>query len=822
MFISDILFLAICETKYKPTMEDCKKIRKKKYSMKRQRPWASKTIVAATLLMGLWKGSNGLPEVAFVDDPVTTGYEILREDAPGIEGDATPSPAAAVKPPSPAAMTKESFPVNVDMVLNVTSTVDDPIDLIADIEQVMEQYLLDGLSHDNEIHIRAVTLAVTLLVRRSLLRHLQQTKDITLEVQGSVQYDSTSTEDATAISEELEILLNAENLNQALLNSGVNGVLGVKQATLVDDRDTVEDDSTNTTTTAPTEAPLEDDSDGLERPSTLAIIFGFALTGIAAAGLVAYAYIFYRKRRKRLARQKQMRESIQYHMPNKLSSPSKRPQTPKAPVVTTVKEESENDDGSEESSYKGIDSFESEEVPTDSFARELQMAASLDQQAWENFQQKKEVLDRDHQALKPSSGRGRDRRQRSPEESINHHGGSSQWAKSFPYGDEAQSVVEQGVEWTPDAMDDVSNWEPYNQNDSQASSPKSEEKKEEYGAFDARSRKPFSASTGATLQSIEQTMAMHGSNDDPAVDTNTSDIVSEVERLSRFVQRYDKRKERRLSREQHVRGRSSDGSYSINQTYSNSSSSQTENISYLNNVRPSPREDVSKPSGFGQIGHQAPRITSFTGAIQDSSLAAFNDQILQISDDEKSENTEDRSIISQRLGITPFSVQKPGELSSQSHNAMSPMMQNVPQSTARGADGSFALPMDEESFERRRRTQSDGGGLSLSNLRHNSAMMDHSKPGLHDLRANNAIIDSSKSDVNVGYFDGPYGPDDEQEPPKTPRVLKTSRGINPSPNKRFNKLFNLFEERPNKEGIFPPDPNWQLGANRKSSASTPR
>ena len=137
-------------------------------------------------------------------------------------------------------MTKKTIPVKIEMVLNVTSTVGDSIG--ADIKQVMEQYVIDGLSDDNEI--TNVTLAVTLLVRRSLLRHLQQTKDITLEVQGSVQYDSTSTEDATAISEELKILLNAENLNQALLNSGVNGVLGVKQATTLVDACPLDPDKT--------------------------------------------------------------------------------------------------------------------------------------------------------------------------------------------------------------------------------------------------------------------------------------------------------------------------------------------------------------------------------------------------------------------------------------------------------------------------------------------------------------------------------------------------------------------------------------------------
>ena len=172
------------------------------------------------------------------------------------------------------AVTKESFPVNVDMVLNMTSTID-LNDMIQDVQQVMEKYLLYGLLdledsfEDLHIDIQGVILAVTLLVRRSFLRQLQQqtTRDITVEVDGSVQYDAISRANTLVLLSELETLLTTENLNRAILDSDIAGVLGVQNATIVQDRDKDPDTTANvneSTNVEETEPPQEEDDNGLK------------------------------------------------------------------------------------------------------------------------------------------------------------------------------------------------------------------------------------------------------------------------------------------------------------------------------------------------------------------------------------------------------------------------------------------------------------------------------------------------------------------------------------------------------------------------------
>ena len=55
---------------------------------------------------------------------------------------------------------------------------------------------------------------------------------------------------------------------------------------------------------------------------------------------------------------------------------------------------------SEDTSYKGIESSIASEDAPDAFAEELQKAASLDQQAWDEFQKRKQALDSGEEAKK--------------------------------------------------------------------------------------------------------------------------------------------------------------------------------------------------------------------------------------------------------------------------------------------------------------------------------------------------------------------------------------------------------------------------------------
>jgi hypothetical protein len=854
--------------------------------MKRRRPWASSsTVVTVLLSTTLWTTptSEGIPVFPYPQNPDALEFmpfpfwdELYetdnRENENPDETNVTPVPTEiqtssptimsqnndnlATKAPSvrvedSTLLLKESFPVSFDLVLSVKPNVD-LNDLLKEVKTFLEEYLLQSLQdftqnnqNNDDITIRFVKLVVTLLARRQMMmlrRHLQQdttsssSREITVQVGGDVQYDISGDGDVTPefaeflLEEELATLLTESKLSEAIGDydaDGIEDVLTVEEATIVEGREqpqpaegTTGDDTTNAANIDPNEGRLE-------RPSTLSIIFGFILTGIAAAGLIAYAYIGYRKRQKRLRRERQMKASIQYRLPSsKQISPASNKRPPSTPqqqqqqqqtMVVTPVQTAGDDSSDDESSYKGIESVVSEEAPADSFARELQFAASLDEQAWENFQRKKDVLDRNEGVVKATNSR-------SPGAgALEPPGEGSRWAKSFPYGDE---VLEEGVEWTADQGGDVNDWEPYN---SRLSS-RAEEKKEE----------PPSVSTAAALQSIERDLARYGVSasaigDDPEADggddMTPNDAILEVERLSKFVKRYEKRKERRLNREKERMSRSSDSSGNnsndpiIGRSLLNSSGSpdQTENISYLNNMRSSAAttsQRETEKSSYRQ--EHVSRISSYLGSLsQDPLNAELRSEIMSLSDEEESDQ-EDSIKSQQRLGITPFSVQKPEELSF-SDDAMSPMMQTLAKKEAamrmaRG-DHNNSIPIDEQVFDRRR-AQSDGEyyhnqSNTLGSLRGRNAMLDSRRPGLSALRTTDAIIDSSQSDFNVGIFPSPS--DERHETPRSripqPRTPKSNTNKydgGTSPNPRFNKLRNLFEERPN-EAIFPPDQHWQYG-----------
>jgi hypothetical protein len=695
-------------------------------------------------------------------------------------------------------------------------------ELAGDLDGVMEAYLLEELSKlENssvDMNIREVRLQVTLLAsararRRQMLRFLQPTtqtqqRGITVAVEGTVRYDMdvrSCLECADqAIGAELETLFAVENLNQAILESELEGVVGVSDSQIISENRDGEngaqnplDIRINSSDTTP-----EGNDDELQRPSTLSITFGFILTGIGALSLILYVYIFYRKRQKKLRKQKQRLESIQYPMPSSKgstnSSNNKRPLQPslKATSVSTPAK----DDSSDGSSYKGIDSI-SDEGPADSFANELQEAASLDEQAWDDFQRKKGNLDQGIKATEADS-RGR------------HGGDSSQtqsnegsYAKSFPYGDE-QEAGEDDVDWTNESGG--SSWEPYN------SSMKTEEKKDD--------QEPASMDSSAVLQSIEQTLSEYGNNSDPDADEGIepSDAVMEVERLSRFVKKLEKRKERRIQRESNRMNRSADvygsNTSGINISGINTSNSSdpvgvrgstfqrsspqepSANTSYLSNMRSASRRAADKPR-YKQ--EQAPKKPTFTGILPTGEL--YNQDIMSVSDnddyseDSQREDDHQREDGHQRLGITPFSVQKPAERGEFSDDDLSPTVQKLARDEAMRAgarDDNFSMPTDEQAFDRRR---AQSGGESYNN-----------RPNrLSDLRSTNAIIDSSQSDVNVGFSNSSGSPERQSRIPPA-RVPKLASSSNPG----FNKVFSLFEGRPN-NAVFPADEHWQNGGHTK-------
>ena len=139
--------------------------------------------------------------------------------------------------------------------------------------------------------------------------------------------------------------------------------------------------------------------DGDNRPTTVAIVFGCLLVALGAAGLITYAYVFIKKRRKKALKCRREREGqYDYNANTTLSttsvnhsrsSPSggKEGSPPPKVAMTVQSEEYEEEDSS--ASYDGV-ATESSGSKSD-FTRELELAASLDRRAWNDFQRKWQV-----------------------------------------------------------------------------------------------------------------------------------------------------------------------------------------------------------------------------------------------------------------------------------------------------------------------------------------------------------------------------------------------------------------------------------------------
>jgi len=763
---------------------------------------------------------------------------------------------------SPSPVRQETSPVLFDLVMNYTGT-SDLNQLTQDVDGVLEDYMLSSLQYLNGdgLTIQEVLLGVTLTTRRRRL----QAKDIAVKVDGNVTYDIGSLACAKCADEKIQTalgqILTLPALNQTIRSAGITGVSGVTaiQDTLpVSNRAGNQSAGRNNINTRSKVAGLQSaqqpsSKNQLQRPSTLSIAFGFVLTAIAFLGLVFYAYVFHRKRQKRLRKEKQQRQSIEYRMPpssrsiipanipvksNLRASPAVSTPPPMLPIPAL------GDDFSEEGdSFKALETLSSDGGPADSFARELQMAANLDQRVWEDFQRKKAALDRDREIPTSYGPLGSTSPIPPPPNPPSADPSKPDtWTKSFPYGDEPMTVAEQGVEWTADGYggnatdnDGGDSWEPYN-----SRMPRlPEEKKDDYASRlasrDPAPVSPISRETSATMQSVELTLVPRENSNSFRSD-DPGDVLDEVARLSRFVQRYEKRKERRIQRESGRFSRDpteTDAQASTTFSVSDPStirgpaversnpSKQNENNGNLNNMRSSPstRPQNSRPRYDATMGDNS-KVASYTGInmagglYQDPSLRNINRPVSSMSeesDDDSYRDEEESALSHRRLGISPFSVQKTNAAPAYSEGIISPTMDIIsktidkeqPAGTRTNGAVRKLFPPDNRRMERPY-TQSHGSS-SHSN-----------KSRLSDLRTNNAIIDSSESDVNVGNFPTlgsttSASPGSQQMARSPFFKTPTKTGPRGTPNQKFNRLRSLFEERP-KKAIFPPDEHWQSGA----------
>mmetsp|Transcript_18506 Transcript_18506/g.18726 ORF Transcript_18506/g.18726 Transcript_18506/m.18726 type:complete len:461 (-) Transcript_18506:156-1538(-) len=348
----------------------------------------------------------------------------------------------------------------------------------------------------------------------------------------------------------------------------------------------------------------EKSSSQLERPSTLSIVFGFILTGIAVIGLAAYAYLFYRNRQKHYRTKRKIQESITYpsaivaadvsdksncNVQSYASTNTNTQQSIPVPASrssqthansTILSSRADDISYSEDISYLESSSSSSEDI-SDAFANELKRAASLDQQAWEEFQRKKVALDRScgtlnrivHNNCRIHSTT-RSALVRSEKEEVDEmdattaietelNGTTTTTASfgkssSFPYGDE--EAKEESFDDENDNINDIlpisrsiirpgkqfeleSAWEPYHSLISQSAGLPND--------FFVLTRQDIENDHAESVdQQVDfpQRSTVALTTTDDIASTRSDRLSDEVSELSKYVsRRYERRKERRKS-----------------------------------------------------------------------------------------------------------------------------------------------------------------------------------------------------------------------------------------------------------------------------------
>jgi hypothetical protein len=697
-------------------------------------------------------------------------------------------------------ITKDFAPFVFDMKLDVTNSVDFN-DFLAQLNNIIEFYLFDrlfdfGLDMEH-VTIRAVTLQVTLLVRRRQtqqqqqhLRSLQQnTKEITVEVDGASHYEVDIAqldlnEVKGQILQEVDTLLTLDNVGQFIMDSNVDNVVQIKSVSTNDVTQDDDQQGNDDTTENQTNAPEEDK---LEKPSTLAMVFGFVLLFITILSLFGYVFIFQQKRQKRLMRKQRLKHKLP---PNRRkTSPNQQlfPHTPQQKPLTSMNIMPASPSRPEDSSFKETNSITAVEdnKVVDSFAEELEAASARDEHSWATLRQKQSSFDGNFVDM--NGGK-----------KTNEPGTFTPYS---PYGDGAKASGDVG------GLDDVSNWEPYGP-------AKAEEKKDDaWGTASAFSMASIPASA-FSQEGFEMNLSQIGDDNTERASIASSEASSmmlEVQKLSKYVQRYEKRKERKVQREKERTDKSEDGASDLGSDYLQKLKSSLNQRS-RNKVTPGAYPSFEESSN------------ARTNTTLKQAGANLTSQLLG-----KSKTPP----ASQRLTRPQFKDEFKVETVEEEEEK--PRPRNI-------------FPDDENSQPARRRAKSDGDRpqynfnkpkTNLTSLRGYQAVMENRKK-LAALRSNTAIIDTSKSDVNIGGFNPSPG-DDKPEPSPRPPQSPTSKQMQtheptavpvrrwtPSPkrlstpeptvtperrwsspkknsnsNSKFSSALNMFEKKP-QNAVFPP------------------
>ena len=351
-----------------------------------------------------------------------------------------PDISASTKAPSAPfqALKFAEVPVGFDVLLE-TGSQQDLDDMAAEAKTILEEYLYrafaQGFGSDFEegVVVRRVDLTVLAIptpepdpVRQRRLaapveeqqtglsrlsRFLQQELDfeelpeevgqqqsssraITLESRGAAGFQvNRDAVDTQEFLNDVNTIINESVQPNALMDLFQNSSSGLSDYRVA-----------SVTNNGPVPEAVTDENDNQkDGPEWWEIIIAAVLIVLMVVSLVAYGYVFWKKRKKRLMRRKQFGVSGKTPSPYKGAPPPRG----RGASVTPAKSMGANavqslptkpnyprgvgemHSSDEESSYKGLGSA-SEDAGADMFAKELRLAASLDRKAWDDFHERQE------------------------------------------------------------------------------------------------------------------------------------------------------------------------------------------------------------------------------------------------------------------------------------------------------------------------------------------------------------------------------------------------------------------------------------------------
>jgi hypothetical protein len=619
----------------------------------------------------------------------------------------------------------------------------------------------------------------------------------------------------------------------------------------------------------------------------VSIVFGFLLVVLCVAGLCFYIYIFYRKRRKHLRKKKRMMAMGIAMATMKHPSLERRPQAGPPPSVATAAVAAEtpgkkSDDSSYGSpEYDGLDSDSEGDV----FAKELKIAATLDRKAWEDFVQRKtqyeqQKLEQENvtEVHIPSTQTDGVRLYgaETTEEGIEAlHADSEQiltapsWlglelVNSFPYGDEIPNTLSN---LTPDDLlprDDNPNGSDFlgasldwarksASNDANSGAARQHRNVMLYKEEDdptleddllfhlAQSKSQDTDPRNLQPGGNEASAAVESRNEieDERIDPETDDMIKEVQRLSQFVKKYEKKKEKRTRRviehqqqlqslssfeagaDSHVGEHAAVGKQTHLHDTEESGGSTLHHSSLLREAQVSNARSGLRSMAFSKYSTHEGSDESQEGG-EDITPTRQTDMRgravggIYLTDGSSDSDTDDDEDFF-RLGITPFSVQKPsgpsperavgsraGEAALQSIN-QGTVMTDASEEVTRSAHGkahSGQLGQQQPAHDREVNGSNEWSFSSPAK-----------KQSLSALRFNESIIDNTNSEV----------PSSVVTPSEAATLLAASRTTLMSPpsgkgktppkvnSSKFANIVSMFEAKP-KEAIFPPNESWQFNS----------